>query len=49
MSTLHAVGLIVKIPRTCRWHVTRCGQQVMDNAVYLREHHFPNICARAAA
>lgn len=40
---LHAHGLIANIPRTCRWRVTRYGQQVMGTSLYLREHHFPNV------
>lgn len=46
---LHAHGLIAKIPRTRRWRVTAYGHQAMSTSLYLREHHFPNIYANAAA
>jgi len=42
---LPAHGLIAKIPRTRRWRVTDYGRKVMGTTVYLREHHFPNVCA----
>jgi hypothetical protein len=46
---LHAHGLIAKIPRTRRWRVTAYGHQAMGTSLYLREHHFPNAYATAAA
>lgn len=46
---LHAHGLIAKIPRTRRWRVTAYGHQAMGTSLYLREHHFPNVYATAAA
>ena len=42
---LHAHGLIAKIPRTRRWRVTDYGRKVIGTAMYLREHHFPNVYA----
>jgi hypothetical protein len=42
---LHAHGLIAKIRRTRRWRVTDCGSKVMDTAMRLCEHHFPNVYA----
>jgi hypothetical protein len=33
------------IPRTRRWRVTDHGRKVMGTAMYLREHHFPNVYA----
>jgi Transposase DDE domain len=42
-TTLHAHGLIAKIPRTRRWRVTDYGRKVMGTTMYLREHHFPNV------
>jgi hypothetical protein len=38
-----------KIPHTLRCHVTACGRQAMGTSLYLREHHFPNVCATPAA
>ena len=46
---LHAHGLIAKIPPTRRRRVTAYGHQAMGTSLYLREHHFPNLCATAAA
>ena len=46
---LHAHGLIAKIPRTRRWRVTAYGHQAMSASLYLRENHFPNVYASAAA
>jgi hypothetical protein len=46
---LHAHGLIAKIPRTRRWRVTAYGCQAMGTSLYLRERHFPNVYATAAA
>jgi hypothetical protein len=46
---LHAHGLIATIPRTRRWRVTAYGRQAMGTSLYLREHHFPNVYATAAA
>ena len=45
----HAHGLIAKIPRTRRWRVTAYGRHVMGTSLYLRDHHFPDACARIAA
>jgi hypothetical protein len=38
LKRLHIRGLIVKIPRTRRWQVTTCGQQLLGNCVRLYYH-----------
>jgi len=42
---LHLHGLIANIPRTRGRRVTDYGRMVMGTAMYLREHHFPNVYA----
>ncbi|MBL8316219.1 MAG: hypothetical protein JNK55_21000 [Rubrivivax sp.] len=42
---VHAHGLIAKIPRKRRWHVTDEGRKVIGRTMYQREHHFPNVYA----
>ena len=46
---LHAHGPIAKIPRRRRWRVTAYGHQAMGTPQNLRDHHFPNVYATAAA
>jgi hypothetical protein len=42
---LHAHCLVAKIPRTRRRRATNHGRNVMATSLYLREHHFHNVCS----
>ena len=41
LKRLHVRGLIAKVPRSRRWHVTEKGQQVLGAAVRLYHHGIP--------
>jgi hypothetical protein len=48
LHRLHVYGLVAKIPRSRRWHVTAFGHRVMSASVRLRQLHFPAFYAEAA-
>jgi hypothetical protein len=48
LHRLHVYGLVAKIPRSRRWHVTAFGHRIMGASVRLRQLHFPAFYAKAA-
>jgi hypothetical protein len=48
ISLLRAHGLIAKVPRSRRYHVTALGQRFMTTAVHLRHKLFPEKLTRVA-
>jgi hypothetical protein len=49
LKLLHAHGLIRKIPHSRRYRATQLGMQIMGAAVYLYEHHMPQMLLDMAA
>ncbi len=49
LKLLHAHALIAKIPHSRRYRVTRLGMQIMSAAVYLYEHHMPELLCKKVA
>jgi hypothetical protein len=41
LKRLHVRGLIVKVPRSHRWHASKKGQQVLGAVVRLYHHGIP--------
>ena len=41
LKRLHVRGLIVKVPHSHRWHVSKKGQQVLGAVVRLYHHGIP--------
>jgi hypothetical protein len=48
LKRLHVRGLIVKVPRSRRWHVSRQGHQVLGAVVQLYHYGIPATVTRAA-
>ena len=48
LKRLHVRGLIVKIPHSRRWHVSRKGQEVLGAVVQLYHHGIPAAARRTA-
>jgi hypothetical protein len=48
LKRLHVRGLIVKVPRSHRWHVSKKGQQVLGAVVQLYHHGIPAAMRTAA-
>ena len=48
LKRLHVRGLIVKVPRSHRWHVSKKGQQVLGAVVQLYHHGIPATMRTAA-
>ena len=48
LKRLHVRGLIVKIPHSRRWHVSRKGQEVLGAVVQLYHHGIPAATRRTA-
>jgi hypothetical protein len=48
LKRLHVRGLIVKVPRSHRWHVSKKGQQVLGAVVRLYHHGIPATMSTAA-
>lgn len=48
LKRLHVRGLIVKVPRSHRWHVSKNGQQVLGAVVQLYHHGIPAAMRTAA-
>ncbi len=48
LKRLHVRGLIVKVPHSLRWHVSRKGYQVLGAVVQLYHHGIPAAARRAA-
>jgi hypothetical protein len=48
LKRLHVRGLIVKVPHSRRWHVSRKGHQVLGAVVQLYHHGIPAATRRAA-
>jgi hypothetical protein len=48
LKRLHVCGLIVKVPHSRRWHVSRKGHQVLGAVVQLDHHGIPAAARRAA-
>ena len=48
LKRLHVRGLIVKVPHSRRWHVSRKGHQVLGAVVRLYHHGIPAAVDRAA-
>jgi hypothetical protein len=48
LKRLHVRGLIVKVPRSHRWHVSKRGQQVLGAVVQLYHHGIPAAMGTAA-
>jgi hypothetical protein len=48
LKRLHVRGLIVKVPHSRRWHVSRKGHQVLGAVVQLYHHGIPTAASRAA-
>jgi hypothetical protein len=48
LKRLHVRGLIVKVPHSRRWHVSRKGHQVLGAVVQLYHHGIPATARRAA-
>jgi hypothetical protein len=48
LKRLHVRGLIVKVPHSRRWHVSRKGHQVLGAVVQLYHHGIPAAARRAA-
>ena len=48
LKRLHVRGLIVKVPRSHRWHVSQKGHQTLGAAVQLSDHGIPKAVGRAA-
>jgi len=49
LKLLHAHGLIRKIPHSRRYRVTQLGMQIMGAALYLYDHHMPQLIMKQAA
>jgi hypothetical protein len=48
LQLLRAHGLIAKVPRSHRYHITAKGEAIMSSAVYLRHKAFPKELANVA-
>ena len=48
LKRLHVRGLIAKIPRSHRWHVSKKGHQVLGAVLQLYHHGIPAAIATAA-
>src|SRR5262249_59203880 len=48
LKRLHVRSLIVKVPRSHRWHVSKEGQQVLGAVVQLDHHGIPAAMRTAA-
>jgi len=49
LKRLHVRGLIVKVPHTRRWHLTRHGRHLLSTAVQTYQRHFPQTFLTQAA
>jgi hypothetical protein len=49
LKRLHVRGMIAKIPRSRRWHVTEKGRRLLGAAVQLYHHGIPKAAAASAA
>jgi hypothetical protein len=48
LKRLHVRGLILKVPHSRRWHVSRKGHQVLGAVVRLHYHGNPAVVDQAA-
>ena len=48
LKRLHVRGLIVKVPHSRRWHVSRKGHQLLGAVVQLYHYGLPAVVTRAA-